>query len=93
MILEQPVLGFFFNVELRTWKIKLFPNSVSKTAITSIQLKRLRIDSSCSLFNVKPRTYSLSLNTRFKSFHIFCHCLCHAGTNKKHFGRKFVTCQ
>ena len=82
MILEQPVLGFSLNVELRTWKIKLFPNSVGKTAITSIELKRLRIDSSCSLFNVKARTDSLSLNTRFKSFHVFRHCLCHARTNK-----------
>ena len=32
-------------------------------------------------FNAKPRTDSLSFNTRFKTFHIFRHCLCHARTS------------
>ena len=55
-----------------------------------MHLKRWHIDSSCSLFNVKPRPNSLSFNTRFKTFR---YCLCPTRTNKKYFAQKFVTCQ
>ena len=71
MILEKPVLRFLLfrtpHIMTNIWKIKLFPNPVGKTAITSIQLKRWHIDSSCSTFNVKPRSDSLSFGTRFNT--------------------------
>ena len=96
MILEKPAFRFLlFRTPLimtNIWKFKLFPNPAGKTAITSIQLKRWRIDSSCSLFNVKPRPDSLSFNTLFNTFLIFHHCLCYARTNKLYFARKFVSC-
>ena len=66
MILEKPDSPFLLlqtpQIMTNSWKIKLFPNPVGKTAITSLPLKRWRIASSCSLFNVNERPDSLSFN-------------------------------
>ena len=64
MILEKLVPSFRFvrtsHIVTNSWKIKPFPNPVGKRAITSLPLKRWRIASSYSFFNVKVGPDSLS---------------------------------
>ena len=66
MMLEKPAPPQHLlrtpHIMTNIWKIKLFPNPVGSTAITSLPLKRWRNALSCSFFDEKAIPLSFSFN-------------------------------